>query len=86
MDACPRVLAPELGRHRRRLARPTGSRRAAPPPRRKLGLGAPSSNGAPRVLRVGAELAGELLELSSVSSAEWLLGWPSIGSDQPLIV
>ena len=46
----------------------------------------PSGGGRHGSSHVGGELARQLLQLPSVSRAEWLLGWPAIGSPQPLIV
>jgi hypothetical protein len=81
------VRAPELGRHGRRLVALDGLALQARGHRSctsaLLGV---LVEGVPRVPGVGPELLGEVENCSSLSSAEWLEGWPSVGSDQPLIV
>ena len=83
------VLAAEVGRERRRGHGAASARAgAARRPRAHSSPAAPSSgaNGASRVVRVLASLAASSRYCAWLSSAEWLAGWPSVGSDQPLIV
>ena len=81
------VLAAERGRHlgrRARLrlvARERGRRRG-----RELALRAAGSKGAHGSSGSVPSCFASSPNCSFVSSAEWFSGWPSIGSDQPLIV
>jgi hypothetical protein len=76
----------ELGRNVERRDR---ARRPLEPCRRttaELLLGAAVREGRPRIVGVGAEVGGESRHCSSLRSAEWLPGWPSVGRPQALIV
>ena len=65
----------------------TGVRRsAAPRSLAELGRGAAAARRPPRVVEVVPDASASARICASVSSAEWLFGWPSVGSPRPLTV
>ena len=80
----PSVGGTAGGGHRRdRLAARAARRRA----RHSSASGDPAGEARPGIGGVGAELGGQAAPTARrVSSAEWLAGWPSVGSRHALIV
>ena len=87
VDSCPRCLRPsEAGTAGgvRGFGSSRASAAAAAAARSASGL--PGSNGAHGFAASAPSWPASSSNCSTVSSAEWFSGWPSMGSDQPLIV